>query len=248
MESTFPGIAYTSRDCSTAASMKLANSGCGSSGRLFSSGMVLDADEPGMIGVFDRLRQHAVRRHAREYQAAVFQPILVVDIDLVAMAMALGNLGRAVDIGDLGALLEARLRRRRAAWCRRDRRPPRAFPARCPSPIRSSGRRPAPRSCRIRSRRPFRCRRDCAPPRCTAICMPKQMPKYGTLRSRANSAAWILPSEPRSPKPPGTRMPWTFSRYGDGSSFSKTSDSIHSSLTLTRLAMPPWYSASISDL
>ncbi|ESX13659.1 hypothetical protein X767_29880 [Mesorhizobium sp. LSJC264A00] len=30
--------AYTSRDWSTAAEMKLANSGCGSSGRLFSSG------------------------------------------------------------------------------------------------------------------------------------------------------------------------------------------------------------------
>ena len=52
----------------------------------------------------------------------------------------------------------------------------------------------------------------------TAICMPKQMPKYGTLRSRANCAARILPSAPRSPKPPGTRMPWTSSRHGAGSS------------------------------
>ena len=42
----------------------------------------------------------------------------------------------------------------------------------------------------------------------TAICMPKQMPKYGILRSRANRAASILPSDPRSPKPPGTRMAW----------------------------------------
>ena len=39
--------------------------------------------------------------------------------------------------------------------------------------------------------------------------MPKQMPKYGTARSRANRAASILPSEPRSPNPPGTRMPCT---------------------------------------
>ena len=81
-----------------------------------------------------------------------------------------------------------------------------------------------------------------------AICMPKQMPKYGTLRSRANLAARILPSEPRSPKPPGTRMPCTFSRNGAGSSFSKISDSIQSSLTRTLLAMPPCDSASISDL
>ena len=57
----------------------------------------------------------------------------------------------------------------------------------------------------------------------TAICMPKQMPKYGTLRSRANCAARILPSAPRSPKPPGTRMPWTCSRNGAGSSRSNTS-------------------------
>ena len=82
----------------------------------------------------------------------------------------------------------------------------------------------------------------------TAICMPKQMPKYGTLRSRANCAARILPSAPRWPKPPGTRMPLTCSRNGAGSSFSNTSDSIQSRLTLTLLAMPPWDSASISDL
>ena len=39
-----------------------------------------------------------------------------------------------------------------------------------------------------------------------AICMPRQMPKKGTLRSRANWTEAILPSVPRSPKPPGTRM------------------------------------------
>ena len=40
-----------------------------------------------------------------------------------------------------------------------------------------------------------------------AICMPRQMPKNGTLRSRAKRTEAILPSLPRSPKPPGTRMP-----------------------------------------
>ena len=82
----------------------------------------------------------------------------------------------------------------------------------------------------------------------TAICMPKQMPKYGTLRSRAKRAARILPSAPRWPKPPGTRMPWMPSRNGAGSSLSKTSLSIQSRLTFTWLAMPPWCSASMSDL
>ena len=43
----------------------------------------------------------------------------------------------------------------------------------------------------------------------TAICMPKQMPRNGTLRSRAKRTASILPAVPRSPKPPGTRMPCT---------------------------------------
>src|SRR3982750_824274 len=41
----------------------------------------------------------------------------------------------------------------------------------------------------------------------TAICIPRQMPRYGTPRSRANLAARILPSTPRMPKPPGIRMP-----------------------------------------
>ena len=42
----------------------------------------------------------------------------------------------------------------------------------------------------------------------------------------------ILPSAPRSPNPPGTRMPWTRSSYGAGSSCSNISASIQSSLTL----------------
>ena len=40
----------------------------------------------------------------------------------------------------------------------------------------------------------------------TASCMPRQMPRNGTLFSRANWIARILPSTPRLPKPPGTRM------------------------------------------
>ena len=36
---------------------------------------------------------------------------------------------------------------------------------------------------------------------------PRQMPKYGTLCSRAKRMALIMPSMPRLPNPPGTRMP-----------------------------------------
>ncbi len=61
-------------------------------------------------------------------------------------------------------------------------------------------------------------------------------------RSRANWAARILPSAPRSPKPPGTRMPCTPSSRAAAapSSPSKASLSTQSKLTLTRLATPPW--------
>src|SRR4028118_1184815 len=37
--------------------------------------------------------------------------------------------------------------------------------------------------------------------------MPRQTPRYGIPCSRAIRAAAILPSMPRTPKPPGIRMP-----------------------------------------
>ena len=83
------GGRYTSRLCSTAAPMKEANSGCGSNGRDFSSGVKLDAEKPGMVGIFDDLRQDAVRRHAGEGQPDLFQPLAIGGVDLVAVAVAL---------------------------------------------------------------------------------------------------------------------------------------------------------------
>lgn len=41
----------------------------------------------------------------------------------------------------------------------------------------------------------------------TAICMPKQIPRYGVLFLRAQLAALIIPSVPRLPNPPGTKTP-----------------------------------------
>ena len=46
----------------------------------------------------------------------------------------------------------------------------------------------------------------------TEICMPKQIPKYGTLFSRAYFAANIIPPTPRSPNPPGTSTHEAFCR------------------------------------
>jgi hypothetical protein len=47
----------------------------------------------------------------------------------------------------------------------------------------------------------------------TAHCMPRQMPKKGLRASRAYLIAWILPSTPRSPKPPAeARQRWSGAR------------------------------------
>mmetsp|Transcript_14615 Transcript_14615/g.43241 ORF Transcript_14615/g.43241 Transcript_14615/m.43241 type:complete len:426 (-) Transcript_14615:386-1663(-) len=58
---------------------------------------------------------------------------------------------------------------------------------------------------------------ECAPARprtdraysTTSICMPRQIPRYGTPFSRAYLAVAILPSTPRLPNPPGTMIPST---------------------------------------
>src|SRR5262249_39261820 len=68
--------------------------------------MELHADEPGVILVFDDLRQNSVRRHAAEAHAALLEPALVGGVDLVAVAVTLGDLRAAIDAGDAAATLE----------------------------------------------------------------------------------------------------------------------------------------------
>src|SRR5688572_29322400 len=41
----------------------------------------------------------------------------------------------------------------------------------------------------------------------TAICKPRQSPRYGSLDLRANWADFIFPSSARDPNPPGTTTP-----------------------------------------
>ena len=67
----------------------------------------------------------------------------------------------------------------------------------------------------------------------TAICIPRQMPSSGMPRSRAIRVASILPSIPRSPKPPGIRIPSAHSAIASGS---KSSESTSSTSTLV-----PWW-------
>src|ERR1700730_11749534 len=64
----------------------------------FELGMELHADEPRVIGKLDDFGQHAVRRYAGKAQPGLLQSVLVSDIDLVAMAMPLADLGRAVNL------------------------------------------------------------------------------------------------------------------------------------------------------
>ena len=84
---------HTSRLCSTAAAMNEAKSGCGVEGARLQLGVILHADEPRVAFELDRLGQEAVGRHAGEADAVLLEPVAVVDVDLVAVAVALGDLG-----------------------------------------------------------------------------------------------------------------------------------------------------------
>lgn len=47
----------------------------------------------------------------------------------------------------------------------------------------------------------------------TAICIPKQIPKYGTLFSLAYLAARTMPLTLRCPNPPGTKTQAALCKY-----------------------------------
>src|SRR5215472_7565983 len=71
--------------------------------------MELHADEPAMAGQLDDFRQLAIGRHAGEEEPRILELAPVVDVDLVAMAMALADLRRTIDRGHLAARLQHRL-------------------------------------------------------------------------------------------------------------------------------------------
>ncbi len=97
---------------------------------------------------------------------------------------------------------------------------------------------------------------ECAPSRLrtlranstVASCIPRQIPKNGTLFSRAKRVASIFPSIPRSPNPPGTRIPsaepsnsLTFSRV--------TSSALIQSISMALLkAKPACFNASATEM
>ena len=240
--------AHTSRDCSTAARMNDANSGCGANGRERSSGWNCTPMNHGCVGDLHDLRQQPVRRHAGEQQAAALQRAEVVVVDLVAVAVPFADPRGREDVLRPGSAASARTRRRRAAWCRRDRRPPRAARRGCRASTRSSCRPPVPRTGRIRSTPRRECRPDAAPPRpppsaCRSRCRSRgrrargrSVPPRSCPRRRAR----------RSRPAPGCRARSPAARRCRRSRTRR--QSIHSTLTRTLLAMPPWASASASDL
>ena len=80
----------------------------------------------------------------------------------------------------------------------------------------------------------------------TAHCSPRHSPRYGTLWSRAKWAARTLPSIPRWPKPPGTRIPAAPSSRSWRFSFVSASESTQRTFASTPWAHAAWRSASVT--
>ena len=213
-------------------------------------GVVLHPDEPGMVDEFDRLRQQPIRRHARKPHARRLQPLTIGGVDLVAMAMSLGNLRRPVN---LRPSFEPGARwprdKRPAASFRRDRLPRDAARVRCRASIPSSdpttGWLVGPNSVELASVTPASERAASI----TAICMPKADAQIGRLalaRELRRQNLALRAARAKSSGHQGCRGPAPDAERGLRSR--RPQLSIHSSRTRTRLAMPPWVSASLSDL
>src|ERR1700716_412054 len=71
-------------------------------------GMELHADEPGVVGKLDDLRQQPVGRHAREPQTRLFEAVAIGDVDLIAMAVPLADPAGGVDLSDAAFRVEHR--------------------------------------------------------------------------------------------------------------------------------------------
>ncbi len=118
-------------------------------------------------------------------------------------------------------------------------------PARCRGPTRSSGPPPARRSARIRWNRPSSLPARLRVASITAICMPKQMPKYALCAAR--EARRVDLAFRAAPAEAARHQDAMHAEMLHGIPRSKISESIQLSLTRTLLAMPPWRRASARD-
>lgn len=70
-------------------------------GFAFQFGVELDADEPGMVLPFDDFGQAAVGAHAGKGQSAGLELVAVLDVDLIAVAVAFLDGGGPIHLGHL---------------------------------------------------------------------------------------------------------------------------------------------------
>src|SRR5689334_23299826 len=68
--------------------------------------MILHADEPGMVDIFDGLRKDAIRRQAGEADAVLGEAVAIIDVDLVAVAVALRDFICPANVRDAAAALD----------------------------------------------------------------------------------------------------------------------------------------------
>ena len=229
----------------SAASIRPANSGCGrsaASGAPGAPGWRRSTGAP--RGQLDELHQVLSGRGAGEHQSGGLELLAVGVVDLVAVPVALVDLGRAVRRRARRCRRRARPGRGPAAWCRRGR----------PRRRRRRAARPSSRSPARGSRGRTRWTRPCRGPppvraySITMHCRPRHRPSVGILCVRAYVSAPSLPSMPRMPNPPGTQIASTSaSRRAAPSGVSHSSEGIHSMLTFASWAKPPARSASTTE-
>jgi hypothetical protein len=204
--------------------------------------MVLHADEPGMdILGYSMVSGSRPSGETPENTRPLFELILVGDVDLVAVAVALGDFGWSHRCPQSACLASADADRRPAAWCRPDRPSGARLQLVALAATRSSADNRLLRLAELGSTWRPRCRPCCArlraPP---SACRSRCRNTAPCVRARTSPPRSCLPRRARqTARHQDAVHP---SSQGDRSSASRTPrDSIHSSFTFTRLAMPPWY-------
>ncbi len=144
----------------------------------------------------------------------LLQPILVINVDLEAMAVAFADHVLAVNLVHLGAVSKVRWIRTEPTWCTTEIAVRRALlDLVALDPFGHQADHGIVGRTEFARRGVPRCRAGCVPPRsppsaCRSRC--RRTARYARART---SRRGFCPSVPRSPKPPGTRMPCTFSRW-----------------------------------
>ena len=185
-----------------------------------------------------------------EDQAALLERVLVVDVDLVAVAVALADRVGAVDRANDAVAVEPRLIGAEPHGAAEIAVGLALLQALLAHPFGDQADDRLAASRRTRSSSRLRCRRCSAPPRCRPSACRGRC-RRTALCARGRSARWrscLRCRARRSRRGRGCRASARASAAISESGCSNSSASSQRMLTLTRLAMPPWTSASFSDL